>query len=76
MSPVVIPFAYNEITLADRPSNRRCPFGTVTGSKLPLRSRGTRTSTWPISVVTVFGYDPLREFPEPRPSTACASYPR
>ena len=55
MSPVVIPFAYSEITLADRPSNRRCPFGTDTGSKVLFRSRGTRNSTWPISVVTVFG---------------------
>ena len=27
------------------PSSRRCPFGTVTGSKLALRSRGTRRST-------------------------------
>ena len=37
------------------PSSRRCPLGTVTGSKLALRSRGTRSSTGPTSVVTVFG---------------------
>ena len=55
MSPVVIPFAYNEMTLPVRPSKRRCPLRTVTGSKLALRSRGTRRSTLPISVVTVLG---------------------
>ena len=32
MSPVVIPFAYNEITFPDSPSRRRCPFGTDAGS--------------------------------------------
>jgi hypothetical protein len=55
MSPVVIPFAYNEITFPDSPSRRRCPFGTVAGSKVALRSRGTSNWTWPTSVVTVFG---------------------
>lgn len=70
MSPVVIPFACNEITFPDRPSRRRCPFGTVAGSKLALRSRGTSSRTRPTLVVTVFGYDPLRELPELRPSTA------
>ena len=70
MSPVVIPFAYNEITLAFSPSSRRWPFGTVTGSNVALRSRGTSMVTLPISVDTVFGYDPLRLLPVPRPSTA------
>jgi hypothetical protein len=51
----VVPFAYNEITLPDSPSNRRACLGTVTGSKVPNRSRGIWTSTGPTSVVTVFG---------------------
>jgi hypothetical protein len=55
MSPVVMPLAYSEMTLVDRPDRRRCPLGTVTGSKVALRSRGTRSSTGPTSVVTVFG---------------------
>jgi hypothetical protein len=70
MSPVVIPFTESEMTLPDRPSMQRRPFRTVAASKLALRSLGTCNSTWPTSVMTVFGYDPLREFPVLRPSTA------
>ena len=70
ISPVVSPFAYSEITLPDKPSRRRRCLGTVTGSNVPARSRGTARSTSPISVVTRLGADPFREFPDPRPSTA------
>jgi hypothetical protein len=41
---------------------------TICGSKLPLRSRGTARSTAPTSVSTVFGVDPLRLLPLPRPA--------
>jgi hypothetical protein len=70
MSPVVIPLAYNEMTLLVNPSRRRCPLRTVCGSNVELRSRGTSNATLPISVVTVFGDVPLRLLPLPRPSTA------
>src|SRR5918993_1469483 len=63
------------MTLPVRPSRRRSPLRTVTGSKVPLRSRGTRRATLPISVVTVLGCEPLRLLPDPRPSTACGSSP-
>lgn len=53
--------------------NRRAPLGTVTGSKLPARSRGTATSAGPAEVCTVLAVEPLREFPEPRPSAAYRS---
>src|SRR6266496_2699216 len=42
-------------------------FLTSCGSKLPLRSRGTSIGISPV---------PLRELPDPRPDTACFSYPR
>jgi hypothetical protein len=32
------------------------------------RSRGVWTSIWPISVVTIFGQEPLRLFPDPCPA--------
>jgi hypothetical protein len=32
-----------------------------------------RSSTSPISVITVLGDDPLREFPEPRPAASYGS---
>ena len=68
MSRVVIPFANSEITMSDSPPMRRAPFGTITGSKLPLRSRGTLTGTGPISVVSVLSVNPLRELPDPAPA--------
>ncbi len=61
-SPVVIPFAVNDSTIWSTPFNRRWRFFTITGSKLPSRSRGTLTSTGPIFVVTVFDLAPLRSF--------------
>jgi hypothetical protein len=65
MSRTVIPFANSEMTMSDRPPTRRAPFGTITGSNEPLRSRGTSTGTGPISVVSVFPENPFREFPDP-----------
>jgi hypothetical protein len=56
--------------------NRRCRFFTITGSKVLLVSRGTAISTGPISVNTVFDLLPLREFPLPRPTGSCLSYPK
>ena len=43
---------------------RRLRLGTITGSKLPARSRGTSNSTGPISVITVLDRVPLRLLPE------------
>src|SRR6266496_1740403 len=51
-------------------------FLTSCGSKLPLRSRGTSIGISPDSVLSVFSLVPLRELPDPRPDTACFSYPR
>jgi len=41
ISPVVNPFAYNEIATASTSDRRRCRFATITGSNVPARSRGT-----------------------------------
>jgi hypothetical protein len=68
MSLVVRPRAYRPTTLALNRSRRVAPLGTITGSKLPLRSRGTSKSTAPISVSTRFGVAPLRLLPDPRPA--------
>ena len=67
-SPVVSPFAVSEMTIESTPSRRRWFLRTVSGSKLPSRSRGTSNSTGPISVITVFDRVPLRLL---RPSAAC-----
>jgi hypothetical protein len=75
MSPVVRPFVQSKITFAASPQRRRAGFGTVTGSKAPFRSRGTRRSTSPTSVLTVLGDDPLREFPDTRPTERGAHSP-
>ena len=56
--------------------NRRERFGTIRGSNVPLRSRGTRISTGPFVVDTVFTPWPLREFPDPAPAGSPDSYPR
>lgn len=48
--------------------SRRVFFGTIAGSNDPLRSRGTEMSTGPLTVLTVFELNPLRELPEPRPA--------
>ena len=41
ISPVVNPLAYNEIATASTSFSRRCRFLTITGAKVPARSRGT-----------------------------------
>ena len=61
ISPVVNPLAYNDKTISSTPVNRRCRFLTITGSKVPSRSRGTSIATCPVaSVNTVLGRVPLR----------------
>jgi hypothetical protein len=62
--------AYNAITMSSNSVNRRVPFGTVTGSNVPARSRGTDTSAVPAAVCTVLPVEPLRELPDLRPSAA------
>jgi hypothetical protein len=59
-SPVVRPRAVSDNTIWSTPSSRRCRFLTITGSKVPSRSRGTSTSTGPTSVTTVLERFPLR----------------
>ena len=73
MSRVVMPLAYKLMIMSSKSLSRRVPFGTVTGSNVPLRSRGTATSTGPAVVCTVLPVSPLREFPDPLPSAACLS---
>jgi hypothetical protein len=62
---MVNPLADNEHTNASTPLRRRRRLGTVTGSKVLARSRGTSNTTGPISVNTVLDLVPLREFPDP-----------
>jgi hypothetical protein len=50
--------------------SRRVFFGTIAGSNDPLGSHGTLISTGPLTVVTVFGVEPLRELPVPRPAVS------
>ena len=76
ISSTVIPPAYNAMILSSRPSKCVSPFGTISGSKDPTRSRGIATRTSPCSVSNVFGVVPLREFPLPRPPGSPRSYPR
>ncbi|MDT4987314.1 MAG: hypothetical protein QOI74_1408 [Micromonosporaceae bacterium] len=64
-SPVVNPFAVNEITRSSTPDNRRCRFRTSCGANDPARSRGTSNSTGPASVNTVLDRRPLRALPPP-----------
>jgi hypothetical protein len=73
MSPVVNPRAYNDKTISSMLDNRRCRLATITGSKLPSRSRGTSTATSPESVNTVLARFPLRELPRFRPTGSCLS---
>jgi len=44
------PLADNDEMIGSTPDSRRCRFRTIAGSKVPSRSRGTSTSTGPISV--------------------------
>ncbi len=61
ISPVVGPLANRLIATASTSDRRRCRFLTITGSKVPARSRGTGIVTSPAaSVSTVFGRVPLR----------------
>jgi hypothetical protein len=53
--------------LVDLPEPPR-PFGTIFGSNVPLRSRGTSMVTGPCVVEIVFVELPLRELPEPTPA--------
>jgi hypothetical protein len=50
--------------------------GTICGSKVPLRSRGTSISTDPSSVSTVVAEVPLRLLRVPRLARSPFSYPR
>ena len=62
MSCVVNPFAYSDSTWSSNPDSRLACFGTITGSKLPSRSRGASIVTGPTSVCSVFELVPLRLF--------------
>src|SRR6266540_3889312 len=55
MSRVDKPREYRARILSSKPWKRRWPFLTICGSKLPLRSRGVRTSTGPCSVASLVG---------------------
>lgn len=68
MSRVVIPREYNDKIMSSTDPSRRACLGTICGSKLPLRSRGTVNSICPFVVATVLRVNPLREFPVPRPA--------
>ncbi|CFS38273.1 Uncharacterised protein [Mycobacterium tuberculosis] len=71
---MVRPLAYSDNTTRSTSVTRRLRLPTITGSKVPLRSRGTAISTCPhASVITFLLRDPLREFPLPRPAAACLS---
>lgn len=66
ISPVVRPLANRMIATASTSERRRCRFLTITGSKVPARSRGTAMVTYPAaSVRTVLGLVPLRMLPLP-----------
>jgi hypothetical protein len=54
MSRVVIPRAYMDKILSSKPVKRLEPFGTILGSKLALRSRGTAMSISPKSPFSFF----------------------
>ena len=59
-----IPRAYIEMILSSKPSKRVCPFGTICGSKVELRSRGTSRGNSPKSPLRVLRDLQLRELPE------------
>ena len=73
MSRVVMPREYKDNTTELMLLSRRVFFGTIAGSKDPLRSRGASMRTGPLIVLTVLGVVPLRELPEPRPAGSPAS---
>jgi hypothetical protein len=76
ISRVVMPREYSDSTTELTLLSRRVSLGTIAGSNNPLRSRGTCISTGPLTVVTVFGVEPLRELPDPRPAGSPTPYPR
>ncbi len=64
MSRTVMPCAYRLMIMSPGPPEIRPDrLGTSSGSKLPLRSRGTFTGTGPIPVCTFLPIVPFREFP-------------
>ncbi len=65
MSRVDKPRAYSARILSSNPSKRRCPFLTICGWNVALRSRGVSISTGPCSVASVFAVEPLRVLPTP-----------
>jgi hypothetical protein len=72
---VVRPRAYDDNTTSSTSPSRRCRFFTITGSKLPSRSRGTSSSTCPAAwVSTVLALVPLRTLPAT--GLPCFSCPR
>ena len=54
MSRTLMPRAYIEMILSSKPGKRRWYFAISCGSKVPRRSRGISSSTWLVSVMTVF----------------------
>jgi hypothetical protein len=68
MSRVDMPRAYRLKIMSSTLPSRRFRLGTITGSKVPLRSRGTVSSTGPAVVCTVLRPCPLRELPDPLPA--------
>src|SRR5207253_1035577 len=62
ISRVVIPPAYRARICSSKPSNERACLGTIRGSKLASRSRGSSTVTGPSTVRNVFDADPFRRF--------------
>jgi hypothetical protein len=73
ISPWVRPLADSDTTRSSMPPSRRARLGTITGAKLPSRSRGTAMSTGPTSVSSVLARRPLRELPPSRPAGSCLS---
>ena len=73
MSRVDMPRAYRLQIMSSTLPSRRLRLGTITGVKLPLRSRGTSSSTGPAVLCTVLRPCPLREFPDPCPAGSPAS---
>lgn len=58
------PLANIDSTIVSTSPRRQVRFGTITGSKVPLRSRGTSTMTGrTLSVSTVFVVVPFLELP-------------
>jgi hypothetical protein len=61
------------MTCASKPARRVTPFGTIAGSNVPSRSRGTANVTEPSSVSTVFAVCPLRLLAPRRPERSPVS---